>query len=539
MSAFGHAGFGSTNRRNQLRAQGQIDPYGNQVRQAKQAPTFNIYSQQSQPAPSSRPATPRPQPASMPAYGGQPQTGGPMPTMGQAQPAPSSSTGTPYQQAASAGPTQGPPNAYSPQAANVPSSIDAQNWLRYAVSAGDPMALHNSGLVNPNTGAWIGDQNDPAKNLWDAQKFSDQYAAATGWNATAGGQWAGMEPIDRRTGRVIHTVGDPRADIVDWDNMTFRPNPDFTPNPLVTAYEKELAGEMPQSQWNAVGGQMPTMGQAQPIQPASTGTPYAGPPRDLEPLGSEANIDPRTDAGFAKWSGYQPGQARSPAIERMEKAAVDQWRKWTPAQRAAAAAGVGQQRYSPEYATQLEAAYGDAQKQQESTDRFNEIQGLRRQLAGGTAAQDDDILYRLNTLEGGPQTSREDFIRQRQAERDNAPMAAQYKDREKFIDEWMQEQKRAGMSPDEYQQSRQRTREFDKPLGTMQNDPYLFAGQHRGNPATFDAEMARRFNERQSAQRNDVASQQQFLAGWQGPRPFEEWYAQRYGGDAKQKWGLL
>jgi hypothetical protein len=223
----------------------------------------------------------------------------------------------------------------------------------------------------------------------------------------------------------------------------------------------------------------------------------------------------------------------------MEKAAVDQWRKWTPAQRAAASAGVGQQRYSPEYATQLEAAYGDAKKQQESTARFNEIQGLRRQLAGGTAAQDDDILYRLNTLEGGPQTSREDFIRKRQAERDDAPRAAQYKDREKFIDEWMQEQGRANMSPAEYQQSRQRTREFDKRLGTMQNDPYLLAGRHRGNLADFDAEMARRFNERQTAQRNDAASQQQFLAGWQGPRPFEEWYAQRYGGDAKQKWGLL
>jgi hypothetical protein len=287
------------------------------------------------------------------------------------------------------------------------------------------------------------------------------------------------------------------------------------------------------------GGPMPTMGQAQPIQPASTGTPYAGPPRDLEPLGSEANIDPRTDAGFAKWSGYQPGQARSPAIERMEKAAVDQWNKWTPAQRAAASAGVGQQRYSPEYATQLEAAYGDAKKQQESTARFNEIQGLRRQLAGGTSAQDDDILYRLNTLEGGQQISREDFLKKRQAERDDAPRAAQYKDREKFIDEWMQEQRRANMSPAEYQQSRQRTREFDKPLGTMPNDPYLFAGQHRGNPADFDAEMARRFNERQSAQRNDAASQQQFLAGWQGPRPFDEWYAQRYGGDAKQKWSLL
>ena len=76
MSAFGQAGFGSRNRQNQLRAQGQMDPYGNQVRRAKQAPTFNVYSQQPQPAPrpSSRPATPYQQSPSMSSDGGQPQS---------------------------------------------------------------------------------------------------------------------------------------------------------------------------------------------------------------------------------------------------------------------------------------------------------------------------------------------------------------------------------------------------------------------------------------------------------------------------------
>lgn len=45
MSAFGQAGFGSMNRRRQLQAQGQLDPYGQQVRAAKQAPTMTAYAQ--------------------------------------------------------------------------------------------------------------------------------------------------------------------------------------------------------------------------------------------------------------------------------------------------------------------------------------------------------------------------------------------------------------------------------------------------------------------------------------------------------------
>lgn len=43
MIAFGQAGFGSRNRQNQLRSQGQVDPFGQQVRQAMQPPTLNIY----------------------------------------------------------------------------------------------------------------------------------------------------------------------------------------------------------------------------------------------------------------------------------------------------------------------------------------------------------------------------------------------------------------------------------------------------------------------------------------------------------------
>lgn len=140
MSAFGQAGFGSMSRRNQLRAQGQMDPYGQQVRAARQAPTLNIYQtpssyqqatgqqqapRQSQPAVSSppSPASPPTTGGSIPASGGAPapqtgggfpvygssaapQTGGVMPTYdevmrqqsspGTAQPIQPQSQGTPY-----------------------------------------------------------------------------------------------------------------------------------------------------------------------------------------------------------------------------------------------------------------------------------------------------------------------------------------------------------------------------------------------------------------------------------------------------------
>lgn len=43
MSAFGRVGFGSANRQNQLSAQGHMEPYGNQVRQAMQAPKMTAY----------------------------------------------------------------------------------------------------------------------------------------------------------------------------------------------------------------------------------------------------------------------------------------------------------------------------------------------------------------------------------------------------------------------------------------------------------------------------------------------------------------
>lgn len=116
MSAFGHAGFGSSNRRNQLRAQGQIgaDTYGQGVRNAMQAPTMNIYSapqtyqqatgqqaQQPTAAPqTNQPSTPAGQPAP-PAFttdSEQPdtQTYTPPPSPGTAQPIQPQSTGTTY-----------------------------------------------------------------------------------------------------------------------------------------------------------------------------------------------------------------------------------------------------------------------------------------------------------------------------------------------------------------------------------------------------------------------------------------------------------
>ncbi len=102
MSAFGQAGFGSMSRRNQLRAQGQLDPYGQQVRAAKQAPTLNIYQtpssyqqatgQQQPPSqsqPAQQPAAAQPSAPATPAYS-------PSYSAGTAQPIQPQSQGTPY-----------------------------------------------------------------------------------------------------------------------------------------------------------------------------------------------------------------------------------------------------------------------------------------------------------------------------------------------------------------------------------------------------------------------------------------------------------
>jgi hypothetical protein len=202
MSAFGQAGFGSRNRQNQLRAQGQMDPYGNQVRQAKQAPTFNIYSQPQ--APSSRPATPRRQSASMPAYGGQPQTGGPMPTMGQAQPIQSAGGGTSSQ-----------------QGGQIPTYDD---WMRGQQQTGGPTPTY-PGVTQPST-----------------------------------------PPSQPQTGGPFPTYD-------DW--MSGQGSSNYVNPPTGGPFPTYDSVMGPQT-----GGPMPTMGQAQPIQPASTGTPAGLQQRD-------------------------------------------------------------------------------------------------------------------------------------------------------------------------------------------------------------------------------------------------------------------
>lgn len=99
MSAFGQAGFGSMSRRNQLRAQGQLDPYGQQVRAAKQAPTSSVYqTQDAQQATGQRPAAAQPSAPALPPYS---QPAAPTARISQgspsaAQPIQPQSQGTPY-----------------------------------------------------------------------------------------------------------------------------------------------------------------------------------------------------------------------------------------------------------------------------------------------------------------------------------------------------------------------------------------------------------------------------------------------------------
>jgi len=139
MSAFGQAGFGSMNRRNQLRAQGQLDPYGQQVRAAKQVPTLSIYQTQgtqqatgqqqaqTQSQPAQQPAAPAAQPSApaMPAYS-------PSYSAGAAQPIAPQTQGTPYQQSAGQAGGAVSPQDYRHLRGILPQNVDPAQWDEYA-----------------------------------------------------------------------------------------------------------------------------------------------------------------------------------------------------------------------------------------------------------------------------------------------------------------------------------------------------------------------------------------------------------------------
>lgn len=201
MSAFGHAGFGSSNRRNQLRAQGQIgaDTYGQGVRNAMQAPTMNIYSapqeyqqatgQTAQQQPSAPAAKPASQP-SMNAYS-------PPPSPGRAQPIQPQSQGTPHQ-------SQNTADRRGPAGDKVFSAKEAMDALlqneqaRQAWGGGEffdsRQQYLEDALANFGGGDWrqgvrdyySGLIGDTAKARDEWQQWGDANKGGTGGGLTAG-----------------------------------------------------------------------------------------------------------------------------------------------------------------------------------------------------------------------------------------------------------------------------------------------------------------------------------------------------------------
>lgn len=95
----------------------------------------------------------------------------------------------------------------------------------------------------------------------------------------------------------------------------------------------------------------------------------------------------------------------------------------------------------------------------------------------------------------------------------------QQKARQKLIDEWNSEAKRALMSPDEYAAQRRRSREFDqstRPQVTHRNR----------NTGEYDREMANKFYDNRQSQQDDRAAQEQFLKNYK-QMSFDDWSAAR------------
>jgi hypothetical protein len=267
MSAFGQAGFGSMNRRNQLRAQGQMgDPYGQQVRSSMQAPTFNIYN--SQQATAQKPATQQPAqqsaPASQPnmqAYSTPSASPTPPPQSpslnldpSAAQPIQPQSQGTPY-----------PPTSNEAQSAYYLNRPGMEGWGDLYRGAGAPRYT----LSQSPQG-----QTSAQASTSYAQPSPSAGAAATSGEPTSQGQTP------------QHYIDQIRRQVIDWGEVPFGMNP-FAFRQNLMAGKIDISGQPvtdktpawarydykapPPASRQSVGG---ASGSAQPIPPQSQGTPY-------------------------------------------------------------------------------------------------------------------------------------------------------------------------------------------------------------------------------------------------------------------------
>lgn len=313
MSAFGQAGFGSRNRRNQLRAQGQMDPYGQQVRAAKQAPTFNVYQTQGTQQATGQPQAPsQSQPAQQPAAA-QPslQLGAPaMPAYQQAQPIQPQSMGTPY---------SAPPK---------------QDWLQSMSDDELKKSLSSwTAAGTSGTGGAFVDANLKAATAELARR--GQSFDATGarrqqlqgdvdrvnrqisdWNDRA-------QPGQPRIGETFLVNGQPDQQWMQanqyWADQRRQAQTALdaynSENPVIqtggpgrmrTPEAGPSAGYWDRDTWIQTGGPgRASPGAAQPIQPQSQGTPYGADPGYADRVAAAAQQWNNTPAGSQKvdWEG--------------------------------------------------------------------------------------------------------------------------------------------------------------------------------------------------------------------------------------------
>lgn len=307
MSAFGQAGFGSMNRRNQLRAQGQLDPYGQQVRAAKQVPTLSIYQTQGtqqaagkQQAPSqSQPAAAQPSAPAMPAYS-------PSYSAGTAQPIQPQSQGTPY----GADPGYADRVAAAEQQwSSTPAGSQKIDWegnnVRRGLAEGYSLDMITRGLGR--TGRFAADPEGAAQFANQAEQdwiasLSSGPPQAPGPNATAsevsaylnaseayGKQQRAQQARDERIAAdaafndsVRQGAGwRPYGEYYNSRGQRFH---GFIRNPS-SVYSMDASGNLV-----PYGTSSQSMsGQAQPIQPQSQGTPYSqelvsGTPGQAQPI---------------------------------------------------------------------------------------------------------------------------------------------------------------------------------------------------------------------------------------------------------------
>lgn len=349
MSAFGQAGFGSRNRRNQLRSQGQMDPYGQQVRAAKQAPTFSVYQTQgtqqatgqqrapSQSQPAQQPAAAQPSlqlgaPA-MPAYSqpAAPIAGSAQGGPGTAQPIQPQSQGTPY----GADPGYADRVAAAEQQwSSTPAGSQKIDWegnsVRRGLAEGYSLDMITRGLKR--RGRFAADPEGAAKFAnqveqdWIAS-LSSGLPQKPGPNATAaehsaylnasnayGRQQKAQQARDERIAAEAafndsaRTAGEPsqrwidetRRRVIDWGEVPFGMHP-FAFRQNLIAGKIDISGrpvteetpawarydyQRPQSAPAAIQTIGNTPGQAQPIQPQSQGTPY-------QPPAAQASLEDR------------------------------------------------------------------------------------------------------------------------------------------------------------------------------------------------------------------------------------------------------